>query len=295
MNYKIIEKFVNENPIDDRLKGRIARPKFTYIGEDVLNKAISAFLSGKNILLVGSKSTGKNVLAENLSQIFKRPMWNVSFHVNIDSQVLIGSDTLANGNVVFRDGPVTSACKCGGLLVLDEINMARNEAMAVLHSILDYRRIIDIPGNDLIEIHPATRFIATMNYNYEGTRELNEALLSRFVIIDMPTISSKDLNKLLKNNYPKLKKEIKDQLGKLFFDIKTKANAGEISDNAIDLRGIFDSLDLVKAGLGLDEAFDMCLVNKVFDSYEKALIRDVIKARFRENLSKGDVFEDNDF
>lgn len=295
MNYKIIEKFVNENPIDDRLKGRIARPKFTYIGEDVLNKAISAFLSGKNILLVGSKSTGKNVLAENLSQIFKRPMWNVSFHVNIDSQVLIGSDTLANGNVVFRDGPVTSACKCGGLLVLDEINMARNEAMAVLHSILDYRRIIDIPGNDLIEIHPATRFIATMNYNYEGTRELNEALLSRFVIIDMPTISSKDLNKLLTDNYSKLKLEIKDQLGKLFFDIKTKANAGEISDNAIDLRGIFDSLDLVKAGLGLDEAFDMCLVNKVFDSYEKALIRDVIKARFRENLSKRDVFEDNDF
>lgn len=295
MNYKAIKKFVNENPIDDKLKGRIARPKFTYIGEDVLNKAISAFLSGKNILLVGSKSTGKNVLAENLSQIFNRPMWNVSFHVNIDSQVLIGSDTLANGNVVFRDGPVTSACKCGGLLVLDEINMARNEAMAVLHSILDYRRIIDIPGNDLIEIHPATRFIATMNYNYEGTRELNEALLSRFVIIDMPIITEDDLSKIFTDNYPKLKLDVKDQLGKLFYDIKTKADAGEISDNAIDLRGIFDSLDLVKAGLGLDEAFDMCLVNKVFDSYEKTLIRDVIKARFRENLSKGDVFEDHDF
>ena len=117
MNHKIIEKFVNENPIDDKLKARIARPKFTYIGEDILNKASCAFLSGKNILLVGSKSTGKNVLAENLSQIFKRPMRNVSFHVNIDSQVLIGTDTLSNGNVVFRDGPVTSACKYGGLLV----------------------------------------------------------------------------------------------------------------------------------------------------------------------------------
>ena len=295
MNYEIIDKFINENPIDDKLKARIARPKLTYIGEDILNKAVSAFISGKNILLVGSKSTGKNVLAENLSQIFKRPMRNVSFHVNIDSQVLIGSDTLANGNVVFRDGPVTSACKYGGLLVLDEINMARNEAMAVLHSILDYRRIIDIPGNGLIEIHPATRFIATMNYNYEGTRELNEALLSRFVIIDMPTISEDDLNKIFTDNYPKLKSDIKNQLGRLFYDIKTKADAGEISDSAIDLRGIFDSLDLVKAGLKLDEAFDMCLVNKVFDSYEKTLIRDVIKARFRENLSKGDVFEDYDF
>lgn len=115
---------------------------------------------------------------------------------------------LKNGAVYFREGPITMASKVGGFAVLDEINMAKNEAMAVLHSALDYRRIIDIPGYDLIKIHPATRFIATMNYGYEGTRDLNEALLSRFVVIKMPTISEDDLKQLIAEAYPALKKPL---------------------------------------------------------------------------------------
>lgn len=286
-----IRQFIDNYPIKSEYKNRIANPRYTYRGDSVIHKAITAVLSGKNILLVGAKSTGKNVLAENLSAIFHRPMWNVSFHVNIDSSILIGTDTLKDGEVIFRKGPVTKACEAGGFLVLDEINMARNEAMATLHSVLDYRRIIDIPAYDLIKIHPATRFIATMNYNYEGTRELNEALLSRFVIIDMPTIEEENLKILLKENYPNLKEEMLSQIIKLFYDIKLKADNNEISENAIDLRGIFDSLDLAKNGLEYNEALKMCLVNKVFDSFEQALITDVIKSRFKEKIYYGDMFE----
>ena len=42
--------------------------------------------------------------------------------------------------------------------------MAKNEAMAVLHAALDFRRVIDVPGYERIPLHPAARFIATMNY-----------------------------------------------------------------------------------------------------------------------------------
>ena len=54
--------------------------------------------------------------------------------------------------------------------------MAKNDAIVVLHSALDYRRVIDVPGYERINLHPATRFIGTMNYEYAGTKELNEAL-----------------------------------------------------------------------------------------------------------------------
>lgn len=50
-----------------------------------------------------------------------------------------------------------------------------------------------------MELHPATRFIATMNYGYAGTKELNEALVSRFVVIQMPMISKESLIKLIKS------------------------------------------------------------------------------------------------
>lgn len=284
-----IKKFIEDYPLDESLDIRIPNPKFTFKGDKIIKKAIASILAGKNILLVGPKSTGKNVLAENLCKLFSRPMWNVSFHVNIDSSVLIGTDTLKDGEVVFRKGPVARAAEAGGFLILDEINMARNEALAALHSILDYRRLIDIPGYDIIKINPATRFIATMNYNYEGTRELNEALLSRFVIIDMPIIEENDLAILLKENYQNLSDSMLDQVAKLFYDINKKAEAGEISETAIDLRGIFDSLDLFEKGLEYNEALGMCLVNKVFDPYEKSLIEDVIKSRFKNKLILGDL------
>ena len=287
--YNEIEDFKNKYPIDKDLEDRIPNPKFLYMGNTILEEAIAAILAGKNILLVGDKSTGKNVLAENLAYLFARPMWNISFHVSVDASSLVGDDTLKSGEVIFREGPISLASRYGGFAVLDEINMAKNEAMAVLHSVLDYRRRIDIPGYKLIEVHPATRFIATMNYGYEGTRDLNEALVSRFAIIKMPRIADSDLKYLIKTHYQKLSDDFLTNLINFFKDLKDKAESHEISNSAPDLRGIFDCLDLVKEGLEFKEAMRLCLVNKIFDEYEASLIEDLLKARFPDNIYQKDI------
>ena len=73
--------------------------------------------------------------------------------------------------------------------------MAKNDAVSVLHATLDHRRRIDIPGYNRILLHPATRFIGTMNYGYAGTRELNEALVSRFMGIDMPEMANENVKR----------------------------------------------------------------------------------------------------
>ena len=287
--YNEIEDFKNKYPIDRDLEDRIPNPKFLYMGNTILEEAIAARLAGKHILLVGDKSTGKNVLAENLAYLFARPMWNISFHVSVDASSLVGDDTLKSGEVIFREGPISLASRYGGFAVLDEINMAKNEAMAVLHSVLDYRRRIDIPGYKLIEVHPATRFIATMNYGYEGTRDLNEALLSRFAIIKMPRIADSDLKYLIKTHYQKLSDDFLTNLINFFKDLKDKAESHEISNSAPDLRGIFDCLDLVKEGLEFKEAMRLCLVNKIFDEYEASLIEDLLKSRFPDNIYQKDI------
>jgi nitric oxide reductase NorQ protein len=79
-----------------------------------------------------------------LAGVFNRPRWDVSFHVNMDAASLIGTDTFRAGEVSFRPGPVYTAAKTGGFAVLDEINMAKSEAMAVLHATLDFRRTINL-------------------------------------------------------------------------------------------------------------------------------------------------------
>lgn len=254
-------------------------PGFQYYGKEIWEQALGALLTGENLLLVGAKATGKNVLAENLAYCFGRGDWNVSFHVNMDAAMMLGSDTFRDGQVQFRPGPVYECASQGGFCILDEINMARNEALAALHSMLDFRRILDIPGYGRLKMHPATRFIATMNYGYAGTRELNEALASRFAVIALPPANEHMLANLLEKQYGHLSDKIRSSVIALFMDLQLKYQQGEISSKAVDLRGLLGALGIYQQGLGLRSALQMGLVNKVFNEDERQIIQDLLDLR----------------
>lgn len=275
-----LERFKARYPVDPAAQGRISKPPVEFIGEEILNLAVSALLQGENVLLCGEKATGKNILADNLAWLFGRPSYNISFHVNTDSSTLIGTDTFTGGEVRLRRGPVAQAAQEGGFCILDEINMAKNEAMAVMHSVLDYRRLIDVPGYQPIPMHPATRFIATMNYGYAGTRELNEALVSRFVVIRMPTLEEGQLRRLLLADAPGASEEDVKRCVGLFLDLNEKAVNGEISTRPVDMRGMVAALRMMADGMAAKDAIALGITNKCFDEYEHQLVQDVVMTRF---------------
>ncbi len=285
-----VEQFRREFPAGESDMIRIPTPRFKYYGKEIWTLAITAILSGENLLLVGPKATGKNVLAENLAAVFSRPEWDVSFYLNTDASSLIGTDTFRNGEVSFRKGPICACAEAGGFGVLDEINMAKNESLAVLHATLDYRRIIDVPGYSRIRLAPSTRFIATMNYGYAGTRELNEALASRFMVINMPLISGENLEKLLLQQHPTLKPDCAAQLSALFEEIRKKCESSEISTKALDLRGLLAAVKLVENGLTLREALSIAIINKSFDAFERTLVEDIVSARIDGRLGREELF-----
>ena len=286
-----ILEFRKQYPVEPQFQPRIPVPSNIYYGTDIWEKTVTALLCGKNILLVGHKATGKNIFAENLAAAFGRPKWDISFHVNMDAASLIGMDTFRNGEVTFRPGPVYSAAKSGGFAILDEINMAKSEAMAVLHATLDFRRTIDVPGYDRIDLHPATRFIATMNYGYSGTKELNEALVSRFAVIKMPMISKDNLIKLIQDKFETISEQAAEEFANVFLDLQKKCENSEISSKALDIRGLLDSIALMEKGLEVHTALDMGITNKSFDMYEQTLIKDTIGARISKKIKTEDLFK----
>ena len=275
-----LEQFRKAYPVDAAALSRVAKPMTEFIGEETLEQGVRALLQGENLLLCGGKATGKNILADNLAWLFGRPVYTVSFHVNTDSSTLIGTDTFTGGEVRLRRGPVAQAAAYGGFCVLDEINMAKNDAVAVLHAVLDYRRLIDVPGYEVIPLHPATRFIATMNYGYAGTRELNEALVSRFSVIRMPTLDEDRLASLLRKDVPNAAAEHIAGCVGLFLDLNEKAINGEISTNAVDLRGTIVALRLMTDGMRPADAIALGVTNKCFDEFEYRLVQDVAMTRF---------------
>lgn len=249
-----VRKFRESYPVAEGLENRMSTPEIPFFGKEILEMAIAALLQGENLLLTGEKATGKNVLAETLAYVFGRPTYNVSFHVNTGSAELIGTDTFQNQEVTLRKGSIYRCAEEGGFGILDEINMAKNDAVSVLHAALDYRRIIDVPGYDKIPLHPAARMIGTMNYGYAGTRELNEALAG------------------------------------LYLDLQKKAKQAEITTRALDLRGLFGAIGTMRQGLSPYLAVQIGIVNKCFDLFEKEIVRDVVRTRIPEEWTPQDIF-----
>jgi MoxR-like ATPase len=287
---KDVDNFRKQYPVEGNMRVRIPKPPIPFYGKDILEMSIATLLKGENLLLAGGKATGKNILAENLAYIFGRPSYNISFHVNVDSAALVGTDTFIDNEVRLRKGMVTLCAENGGFGVFDEINMAKNDAVSVLHAALDYRGIIDIPGYDRIELHPATRFIGTMNYGYAGTKELNEALVSRFMVINMPKQDEETVSLILKTYFPDMKENALKQFVGLFMDLQLKAEHSEISTKSVDIRGMIGALKTIQTGLRPTSAVNMGITNKSFDIFEREIVEDIVMTRIPEDWTRSDVF-----
>lgn len=284
-------EFRQSYTVDELVRERVAKPDILFYGKEILEMSVSSLLQGDNLLLSGAKATGKNVLCETLAWLFGRPEYDISFHVNMDSASLIGTDTFVDNEVRLRKGPICQCAEFGGFGILDEINMAKNDAVSVLHATLDHRRRIDIPGYNRITLHPATRFIGTMNYGYAGTRELNEALVSRFMVVDMPALDGDSLLFLLRQHFKGVKKEALEAFAGLFLDLQEKAYHGEISTKSLDLRGLISAVRTMRSGLSPIQAIRMGIVNKSFDVFEKEIIEDVAATRIPSSWTRGDIWE----
>ncbi len=129
-----------------------------------------------------------------------------------------------------------------------------------------------------------------MNYEYAGTKELNEALVSRFLVIDIPAVDEDKLMMILKREFPCADEEKLNQFAGIFLDLQLKSQNGEISTKSIDLRGLIGSLKVIRRGLPPLDAINMGMISKTFDIYEKEIVGDVIRTRIPEKWTSEDIF-----
>ena len=74
-------------------------------------------------------------------------------------------------------------------------------------------------------------------------------------------------------------------------DLSLKAQNGEISTKALDLRGILGALKTIQRGLKPRLAVQIGVVNKCFDIFEKEIVQDVVLTRIPDTWTPQDVFE----
>ena len=61
-----VEEFRNQYPVEEKVKYRVTEPMMPFYGTEILEMGIAALLQKENLLLSGSKATGKNIWQKTL-------------------------------------------------------------------------------------------------------------------------------------------------------------------------------------------------------------------------------------
>ena len=141
------------------------------------------------VFVTGLSGNGKTLMIEQVCAQLKRELYRVNITIETDEDDLIGSNTLINGNIVFKEGPVLKAMRKGAVLLLDEVDLASNKIMC-LQSILEGGGYLIKKTGEFVKPEAGFTVVATANTKgkgsedgrFIGTNILNEAFLERFAI-----------------------------------------------------------------------------------------------------------------
>ena len=165
------------------------------------------------IFISGLSGNGKTTMVEQVCANLKREALRVNISIETDEDDLIGGNTLVDGNVVYREGPVLTAMKRGAVLVLDEIDRGSNKLMC-LQAILEGKPYFNKKTGETVTPAPGFNIVATANTKGRGSDDgkfisaniLDEAFLERFAITveqEYPTMATEKkivLKKMAKAN-----------------------------------------------------------------------------------------------
>ena len=263
----------------------IGNAGFVSPDEHLMNDVLIAVSLQKPVLLKGPTGAGKTKLAESVSAFFSQPVQSINCSVDLDAEALLGFKTIVIkdglNTIEFVEGPVIEAMKKGHILYIDEINMAKSETLPILHSVLDYRRMLTNPyTGEVVKAHPDFSVIAAINEGYIGTTPMNEALKNRFVSFSVPYISGQLLENLWKDVFPNASTELRTQMLQLAEDLMDQVKQGILSEEAASIRSLQHAMELATYIHPL-RAINYAIAEKLEDEQEKQLVIELASSWFK--------------
>lgn len=220
-----------------------------------------------NLLMVGRPATGKTALANAVSAMTGMPIYTIPFSKHTEEDTAEGKNKVVNGSIGFVETDFLKAFENGGIVVLEEINLADPAVvMGSLGQAIEKPFIVMKDGYQPVKRHPMCVIIATMNTGTAGSKMLNQALSSRFkctYVLDDPNKNA-FINILAAQGYPKKNcKYVYEAYSKIIGYLKDPTQSREELCDNITLRGCFGALECMEEGQNCKEALKNSLVGKI--------------------------------
>ena len=300
-------EMASENGMAEAIASSILlRPKSLLISDLKWRTLVHAALRGMNLLLTGATGTGKTVAVRTVAKALGRPFFYFNIGDTIDPrQLLIGTTHFVEGEgtVVTPSEFIQAIRTEGAIILLDELTRGSGDAWNILMSITDpeqrYLRINESPESPKIFLAEDVCFFATANIGmeYTATRQLDEALLSRFDPIEMEYLEQSQQATLLKYKFPELDDAVVNILAEVYAKIKDEymSGSGRLS-RAVSTRTLGRCAMRIQDGFSVKDALEVS-VTPLFSSEggvdsERTFIMQMIQKYDNGGKLKGDnMFE----
>jgi len=250
------------------------------------HKDLNTILSSKQfypVFITGLSGNGKTTMVEQVCAALKRECIRVNISIETDEDDLIGGNTLVDGNVVYREGPVTIAMKRGAVLILDECDRGSNKLMC-LQAILEGKAYFNKKTGETIFPAPGFNIVATANTKGQGMGDgkymsaqiLDDAFLERFAVtIEQEYPNSKVEKRIIMKKMQRVEKVDEDFADKLvqWSDIIRKTFREGAIDDLISTRRLEHIVNAFAMFNDRMKAINLCIAR--FDEETKMSFLDL--------------------
>tara|TARA_R110000737_G_scaffold334089_1_gene352163 strand:+ start:336 stop:1484 length:1149 start_codon:yes stop_codon:yes gene_type:complete len=245
------------------------KPKSLMLSELKWKYLIRSAVRGKNIMMAGPAGCGKTMAAKALVNSLDRPEFYFNLGATQDPRAtLIGNVTFdKEKGTAFSEALFVKAIQTpNAIILMDELSRAHPDAWNILMTVLDegqrYLRLDEAEDQATIRVADGVTFIATANVGnqYTATRVMDKALLDRFTIIEMDTLTAVQELDLLTMLFPLVDQQALEGIGEIAALSRQEAgNEVPRIDSGISTRCSVEVASLMFDGFTLAEAAEITI------------------------------------
>jgi MoxR-like ATPase len=280
------------------------KPKDLVISELKWKYLIRSAVRGKNIMMTGPAGCGKTLAAKSLVNSLDRPNFYFNMGATQDPRAtLIGNVHFEKSKgTYFSESLFVKAIQTpNAVILLDELTRAHPDAWNILMTVLDqgqrYLRLDEQDGQATINVAEGVCFVSTANIGneYTATRQLDKALLDRFVIIEMDTLSDEQEHGLLQYMFPAVNSEELKKVSSIAFLTRSESKADNPRiGTGISTRTSVEIAGLLFDGFSIEEAADITIYPQ-YDAdggadSERTFVKQIVQ-KFMDDGSSDDLFD----
>jgi MoxR-like ATPase len=284
------------------------KPQMLFMNELKWKYLIRNILRGKNIMMTGPAGCGKTMAAKaaaNSIEGYSMEIFNLGSTQDPRATLIGNTQFDTKKGTVFSPSPFVKAIQTPNtVIVLDEISRAHPEAHNILMSVLDagqrYLRLDEASDSPIVKVAEGVSFIASANIGneYTSTRQLDRAIVDRFTIIEMDTLTSEEETSLLMMMYPSVDEVVLTNVAKITSMTRSdvKKETPTLS-NSLSTRTAVEIGSLLYDGFSLAEAAEITIFPLFEDAggaqSERTFIKQYVQ-KFVGSTEEEDLFNVED-